>query len=96
MEYQAYEVMAEKELSSLIAYIQNKWPMCNVDLIHRIGNLEIGDVAVAIAVWAPHRKEAFQACEATIDRLKKTVPIWKKEFYTDGNNDWVICTHQSE
>lgn len=96
MEYQAYEPMAEKELADLVVHIKNKWPMCKIDLIHRIGNLEVGDVAVAIVAWAPHRKEAFQACEATINRLKKTVPIWKKEFYSDGNEDWVICTHHGE
>lgn len=91
--YQAYEPMAERELGRLKNEIQKEWPMCRVEITHRIGELQVGDVAVAIAVFAPHRKEAFVACEATIDRLKRRVPIWKKEFYEEGHEEWVVCTH---
>ena len=91
--YQAYGPMAEKEMEKLKTEIQKEWPKSRVNIIHRIGELQIGDVAVAIVVWAPHRKEAFRACEAAIDRLKKRVPIWKKEFYDDGKAEWTQCRH---
>lgn len=91
--YQAYESMAESEIAKLMREIKFEWPMCQVRIRHRLGELFIGDVAVAIAVWSPHRREAFAACEAAINRLKKRVPIWKKEFYADGAAEWVICHH---
>lgn len=83
--YEAYEPMAEKILAALKAQIETEWPDCCVAVKHRIGELNIGDVAVAIVVWAPHRKEAFAACQAMIDRIKTRVPIWKKEFYETFN-----------
>lgn len=89
--YEAYGSMSEKILHGLIEEIQAEWPQCVVRARHRIGTIEIGEVAVAIAVWAPHRHEAFQACEAMIDRIKQRVPIWKKETYQDGKTNWVKC-----
>lgn len=91
--YEAYEPMAEKELKKLVVEIESEWPETHVSVLHRLGNLEIGETAVGIVVWAPHRKEAFQACEAMINRLKKRVPIWKREFYSDGTIAWVSCQH---
>ena len=91
--YEAYGSMSEKVLRCLIEEIEAEWPQCIVRVRHRIGTLEIGDVAVAIAVWAPHRHEAFQACAAMIDRIKHRVPIWKKETYQDGMTKWVKCEH---
>ena len=85
--------MAAKVLQELIAEIQREWVDCAVTVSHRIGTLQIGDVAVAIAVWAPHRREAFKACEAMIDRIKQRVPIWKHESYQDGTKQWVRCDH---
>jgi len=93
--YEAYEPMAEKELKSLQNEIEKEWPETHVHVKHRIGELPVSEVAVAISVWAPHRKEAFLACEAMINRIKKRVPIFKKEFYTNGKHEWVRCTHQS-
>ena len=93
--YEAYVPMAEREIARLQDEIQQEWPQCHVAVKHRIGEMKIGEVAVAIAVWAPHRHEAFVACEAFIDRIKQSVPIWKHEFYTDGTNDWVACSHHS-
>lgn len=93
LEYEAYTSMAVKELQTLKSEIMQEWPMIHVEVRHRIGRLKIGDVAVAIAVWAPHRREAFAACEAMIDRIKNRVPIWKHEFYEDGTDQWVMCTH---
>jgi molybdopterin synthase catalytic subunit len=63
-----------------------------VTMIHRAGSLGIGEVSVAVAATAPHRAEAFAACRAAIDRIKNTVPIWKKEFHPDGSSAWVDPT----
>lgn len=93
LNYEAFVPMAESELKRLKDEIESEWPMCHVRMSHRIGALEIGDTAVAIVVWAPHRAEAFDACEAAIDRLKKRLPVWKREFYADGTTSWVVCEH---
>lgn len=60
-----------------------------VAAIHRIGHLEVGDVALAAAASAAHRREAFDACELLVERIKSTVPIWKRQFFTDGHSEWV-------
>lgn len=91
--YEAYEPMAERELDRLVAEIEAEWMGARVRVLHRLGHLRIGEVAVAIVAWAPHRREAFAACEAMIDRIKKRVPIWKMEFYAEGGEAWVICQH---
>ena len=87
--YEAYEPMALKELEKLIISAHEKFEISNVGIVHRLGKLEIGETSVAISVAAPHRKAAFEACEWLIRELKRTVPIWKKEFYADGA-EWVI------
>ncbi len=69
--------------------IYSKWGLDKVAMMHRIGRLEIGEVIVAIAVASPHRKEAFEACQYAIDRLKEVVPIWKREIWQDGTEEWV-------
>jgi molybdopterin synthase catalytic subunit len=84
LEYEAYAPMAEKKLAQIGAEAREKWPGTEVAVVHRVGTLEPGVPAVVIAVSAPHRKEAFRACEYVIDRLKEDVPIWKKEFTSDG------------
>jgi len=91
--YESYKTMAIKVLKDLVAEVEGEWEDCEISACHRIGELKIGEVAVAIAVWAPHRREAFEACEAMIDRIKERVPIWKKETYQDGQSDWVRCEH---
>lgn len=91
--YEAYVPMAEAVLRELMTEIRKQWPNCIVSVRHRIGAIPIGSIAVAIAVWAPHRKEAFLACGAMIDRIKQQVPIWKKESYQDGHSDWITCEH---
>lgn len=88
LEYEAYAPMAEAQLARIGAEIEGRWPGTSIAMHHRVGVLEIGEAAVVIAAAAPHRKEAFLACEAAIDRLKQDVPIWKKEFYEDGE-EWV-------
>jgi molybdopterin synthase catalytic subunit len=88
LEYSAYIPMAEKELSRIAAEIAQAFPGARVVFRHRIGDLSIGDVAVAVAAAAPHRDEAFAACRAGIEAIKARVPIWKKEFGPDGTS-WV-------
>jgi len=65
----------------------------NVSIVHRVGDLQIGDIAVWVGVQSAHRKQAFEACEYAVDELKKRAPIWKKEHYVDGDSDWVACHH---
>lgn len=84
LEYEAYVPMAEKKLAEIAAEARAQWPGTEVAVVHRVGTLLPGELAVVIAVSAPHRKEAFRACEHVIDRLKEDVPIWKKEFAADG------------
>jgi molybdopterin synthase catalytic subunit len=86
--YEAYEPMALKEMEKLIAAAKEQFEISNVGIIHRLGRLEIGETSVVISVAAPHRKPAFAACEWLIRELKRTVPIWKKEVYADGET-WV-------
>jgi len=82
--YEAYEPMALREMEKLIARAREKFEIAHVGIVHRLGKLEIGETSVAISVSAPHRKAAFEACEWLIKELKRTVPIWKKEVYADG------------
>lgn len=82
--YEAYESMALKEMAKLIAAAKEQFEISNVGIVHRLGRLEIGETSVVISVAASHRKAAFAACEWLIKELKRTVPIWKKEVYTDG------------
>ncbi len=84
LEYEAYSEMAVALMKGIATEISDRWSITHVAMVHRIGRLEIGDIAVAIAVGSPHRLEAFEACHYAIDRVKETVPIWKKEFYHDG------------
>lgn len=86
--YEAYQPMALKEIQKLIEQAKRDFEIANVGIVHRLGRLEIGETSVVISVAAPHRKAAFAACEWIIKELKKTVPIWKKEVYADGET-WV-------
>lgn len=88
LEYDAYVSMAEKQLARIGDEIKAKWPDAEVAIAHRIGRLEISDVAVAIAVSTPHRDAAFQASRYAIERIKEIVPIWKKEYWEDGSK-WI-------
>src|SRR5687768_17062532 len=82
--YEAYEPMAIKEMRKLIEQAIRDFEIAHVGIVHRLGKLEIGETSVVISVAAPHRKAAFAACEWLIRELKRTVPIWKKEVYADG------------
>jgi molybdopterin synthase catalytic subunit len=91
LEYDAYPEMAEREMERITDEAAERWPGVRVSIGHRTGHLKIGDIAVVVAAAAPHRAEAFEACRFAIDTLKQTVPIWKKEFATDGEY-WVDPT----
>jgi len=82
--YEAYEPMAQRELKRLGAGARERFDIADIGIVHRTGRLEIGETSVVIAVSAPHRRAAFEACEWAIKELKRTVPIWKKEFFEDG------------
>ena len=90
LEYEAYEPMALKELEQIKREVASKWDIDDVAIAHRVGRLEIEDISLVVAVASPHRKEAFQACHYVVDRIKETVPIWKKEVFEDGEA-WVGC-----
>jgi molybdopterin synthase catalytic subunit len=82
--YEAYEPMALSEMRRLGREAHALFEIAHLGIVHRTGRLEIGETSVCISVSAPHRRAAFEACEWTIRELKRTVPIWKKEFYKDG------------
>jgi molybdopterin synthase catalytic subunit len=84
LEYEAYESMALAKMHEIAAHLHTAYAINRVAIVHRLGRLEIGETSVFIAVSAPHRAAAFDACRYAIDTLKKTVPIWKKEFFADG------------
>jgi molybdopterin converting factor subunit 1 len=84
LEYEAYEAMALKEMKAIAASMRSQFGADSVAIVHRLGRLEIGETSVLIAVSSAHRREAFEACRYGIDTLKRTVPIWKKEYFEDG------------
>ena len=90
LEFEAYESMALNEMKKIAADVLQKWPVQKILIHHRTGTLAIGEVPVVIAVAAAHRAAAFDACRYTIDTLKETVPIWKKEIFEDGEI-WVAA-----
>ena len=84
LEYEAYQGMAEKQMRKVAEQIQVEIPGVTLAALHRVGRLEVGDVAVVCAAASPHRGEAFSACQLLIDRIKAEVPIWKREHGPDG------------
>jgi molybdopterin synthase catalytic subunit/molybdopterin converting factor small subunit len=88
LEYEAYAEMAEDVMSRLAAGLLERHELCAVAIHHRVGRLEIGEASVVIAVSAPHRTAALEACREAIDTLKETVPLWKKEVY-EGGEEWI-------
>ena len=84
LEYEAYAGMAERQMGAIAEEIAERWPEARVAMAHRTGSLEIGEASVVVSVSCPHRAEAIAACKWGIDRLKESVPIWKKEFARSG------------
>ncbi|MDG6983090.1 MAG: molybdenum cofactor biosynthesis protein MoaE [Nitrososphaerota archaeon] len=89
LEYQVYREMAEKRMVQIEGEVKAKWPVRKISMVHRYGKLGIGDISVAVAVSAPHRAEAFEACRYAIDTVKRSLPLWKKEAYVSGKGAWV-------
>jgi len=98
LEYEAHATMAAARMREIAAELRARWPgIRRVAILHRVGRLEIGEPSVMIAVSSPHRREAFEACRFAIDTLKESVPVWKKEYFEDGEI-WVglqsECDHR--
>ena len=88
--YEAWEELAATRLEELGEDVLGRWPLVRVAIVHRYGELAVGEASVAIAVSAAHRAEAFEACREVIERLKRDVPIWKQEHLTSGESAWVM------
>ncbi len=88
LEYEAYSPMALKMMYRIADEARAKFGICKISIVHRLGHLEVGEASVVIAVSSSHRREAFEACHFAIDALKSIAPIWKKEFFADGEA-WV-------
>ena len=84
LSYETYSEMASKELEKIRGEAMTRWSLHGLAIVHRVGRMEIGESSVFIVVSAAHRQTAFEACRFVIDTLKTTVPIWKKEYYQDG------------
>jgi molybdopterin synthase catalytic subunit len=91
LEYECYEALAVKEGERILAATLARYDIANARCVHRLGSLALGELAVWVGVSAQHRREAFAACQHIIDEVKKRVPIWKKEFYADGDSGWINC-----
>ena len=96
LSYECYPSMAEKMIGELVAEAKNLWPVDEVRVSHRTGDLAIGDVAVVVAVSSKHRDDSFSACRFMIEGIKTKVPIWKKQFFMDGSDEWVLCAYPKE
>jgi len=88
LDYDGYPEMAEKELARIGAEAKNKWPICKMAIVHRLGPVQIGEASVIIVVSSAHRDAAFAASRFAIEEIKKTVPIWKKEVF-EGGEVWI-------
>lgn len=86
--YEAFGSMALERMRAIEEEVRRRWPVTDIAIVHRTGSLQVGEASVVVAVTAAHRPEAFEACRHAIDTLKHTVPIWKKEFYAEGEA-WV-------
>jgi molybdopterin synthase catalytic subunit len=88
LEYSAYGPMAEAECGRIVAHAESRWSVA-VRLRHRVGALEVGDLALVVIAASAHREEAFAACRYVVEEVKRRVPVWKHEFYADGGVEWV-------
>ena len=89
MTYEAYDALAIKEGERILAEAAERWPVLRSRVVHRVGTLCVGDMAVWVGVACAHRRDAFEACQYIIDELKLRVPIWKKEAYPTGESSWL-------
>lgn len=93
--YEAYESMALKQVEHVLASVRKKWPGAEAAIQHRVGRVTVGETSVFIAVNAPKRQDAFEACRFAIDQVKARVPLWKKNVYTNGRWDWTLRPHET-
>jgi len=93
LEYEAFQQLAVKEGDRIVSEALSRFPIKHALCIHRVGTLQLSDLAVWVGVSAVHRGEAFDACRYIIDEVKHRVPIWKKEHYRSGDSGWVNCEH---
>ena len=91
LEYEAFQELAVQEGDRVVAEALRRFPVKHALCIHRVGSLDLGDMAVWVGVSSAHRGEAFDACRYIIDEVKHRLPIWKKEHYRSGNSGWVNC-----
>ena len=91
MTYESYEEMAEPVLREIAEEASERFGSDRIAVVHRVGDLAIGEVSVAIAVSSPHRAESYDASRYVIEEIKKRLPVWKKEHYADGHSGWVNC-----
>ncbi len=100
LHYECYTPLAQSEGERILNEARARFPLLSASAIHRMGALQVGDLAVWVGVSSPHRKAAFEACQYIMEEIKHRLPIWKKEFYRDGHSEWVNCacsaTHQKE
>jgi molybdopterin synthase catalytic subunit len=89
LDYEAYDAMAERKLAELEAEARRRWPIVECAIVHRLGRVPLAEVSVAIAVSTPHRADAFAAGQWLIDAIKRDVPIWKQEHWSDDTSEWV-------
>ena len=90
LEYEAYEAMAVKKLAEVRDSLCADYGIADIAIGHRTGRVDVGQISLVVAVAAPHRREAFEACHEAVNRIKTIVPIWKKEWFADGSR-WVAC-----
>jgi molybdopterin synthase catalytic subunit len=90
LHYEAWDALATERLSEIAAEMLDRWPLRRVAILHRTGDLAVGEASVVVACSAPHRAAAFEACRHGIERLKEDVPIWKKEGLVSGDAQWVM------
>lgn len=94
LEYETYPEHVRPRLAAVAAATRKRWPVVGrIALLHRVGRLEVGAVSVVVTVSTPHRAEAFDAARFCIDTVKKSVPIWKRETWSEGS-DWVLCSQE--
>ena len=96
LSYEAFEEMAERVLAGLTAEALRRWPLEALKVLHRLGRVEVGEIAVAIEVKSVHREEAYVASRFLIEAVKHRVPIWKKEYFEDGTSEWGGCHPYAE
>jgi molybdopterin synthase catalytic subunit len=90
LRYEAWEELATRRLRAIVEEMLKGWPLRKVAIVHRTGDLAVGEASVVVACSAPHRAEAFEACRHGIERLKEDVPIWKKERLLTGEAEWIM------